>query len=255
MASKDDVDLIQGMNRIGADVESLKYLLERIDGLETTISINIAGYTEEDVKEAMNKEQVRARFQSQYNVLIEVKENFELIHKFAIDTVARLRYGKAYLGSTINYGDKFFIYSVEALQESFKSAKEGGFPNFELGSQISQIIATKYKENPTMLERARILGAIEPYTPYQSEELINLNEKIGLNLRQVRLKVDFDSYVSRFEREYMSISTFMQYSSFESKVEFIQAKLLEYVDQDYAEQDAASTTTEPPVKGQGADVA
>jgi hypothetical protein len=238
MSSKDDVDLIQGMNRISADVESLKYLLDRIDGLETTISINIAGYTEEDVTEAMNKEQVRARFQSQYNVLIEVKENFENIHKFVINTVAKLRYGKAFVGSTVNYGDKFFIYSIDSLQESFQTAKNNGFPNFELGSQITQIIATKYKENPSMLERARVLSAIEPYTPYKYDELISLNEKIGLNTRQLRLKVDFDSYVSRFEREFMNISMFMQYSPFESKVEFIQAKLLEYVDQDYTEQDA-----------------
>lgn len=244
-SSKEDVDLLQGMNRIGADVPSLEYLLKRIDGLETTISINISGYTEEDIREAMNKEQVRARFQSQYNVLIEVKENFENIHKFALDTVARLRYAGAYLGSTVNYGDKFFIHSVEALQESFTKAKAGGFPNFELGSQITQIIATKYKENPAMLERSRILTAIEPYTPYDTDQLVTLNEKIGLNKRLLRLKVDFDSYVSRFEREYMNIALFMQFSSFETKVEFIQAKLLEYVDQDYAEQDAEKVATPP----------
>ena len=239
MASKDDVDLIQGMNRIGADVPSLEYLLKRIDGLETGIAINVVGYTDEDLNEAINKEQVASRYQSQFTVLIEVKENFENIHKFVLETLGKLRYGKAFVSATVNYGDKFFIYSVDALQEEYTSAKTNGFPVYELGSQINQIIETKYKENPTMLERARILGSIEPYVTYTMTELINLNGAIPLNQQLIRLKADFESYVNRFEREYMNVAQFMQYSPMESRVEFIKNAMLEYVNEDYAEQDAA----------------
>jgi hypothetical protein len=241
MASKDDVDLIQGMNRVPADTVSLKYLLERIDGLETGIAINIAGYTEDDISQAQNKDQVRSRYQSQYTVLLEVKENFENIDRFVMTTLGKLRYGKAFKSCTINYGDQFFIYSVDTLQDEYKKSKDGGFPVYELASQINQIIATKYKENPAMMERVRIMSAIEPYQAYTMDELINLDGSIGLNTDMLRLKVDFETYVKRFEREYTNLSQFMQFSDFETKVDFVREKLIEYVQEDYAEQDQAET--------------
>lgn len=254
MASKDDVDLIQGMNRIGADVDSLGYLLKRIDGLETSIAINMAGFTEEDVKEAMNKEQVRARFQSQHTVLMEVKENFEVIMKFVLETIARLKYGAAFISATVNLGDKFFIHSLESLQQELEKARANGFPVYEIANQINLIIATKYKENPAMLERNRTLSAIEPYAIYTIEQLITLNEKVGLVENLVRLKIDFEAYISRFEREYLPIGQFMQFSPFETKVEMIRAKLLDYVDEDYPEQEppAAPDPTLPPAGNGGA---
>lgn len=238
MASKDDPDLITGMNRIGADKDSLEYLLGRIDKYEATISTNMIGYVAEGIREAMNKEQVASMVESQVNCLAEVRDNFESIHRWVLEGLARLRYGtNALVSVTCNYGNKWFIHSVEKLQEQFKEAKDNGFANFELSSQFEQILLTKYKNNPGMLERVRTLTAIEPYQNYTVADLASLNEKFGLNQNLVRLKIDFSNYVHQFEREYADISSFMQFSPFSVKVAFIQEKLLEYVAVDYMEQD------------------
>lgn len=234
MASKDDVDLIQGMNRISADTVSLEYLLTRISKYETDISVNMIGFISEGIREAMNKEQVNSMFESQINCLAEVSENFQAIDLWVLEGLAKLRYGtQAVVSITSNWGRKWFIHTVEKLQAEFKESKENGFPNFELSSQFEQIIQTKYKNNPAMLERARTLAAIEPYQNYTVSDIGSLSEKFGLNNNLVHLKLDFSNYVSRFEREYMDVGAFMQYMPFSTKVTFIREKLLEYVEEDY----------------------
>jgi hypothetical protein len=236
MASNDDPDLLKGMNRISADKDSLEYLMNRIDKLESDISVNMIGYIAEGIREAMNREQVASMFESQVNCLAEVRDNFEAVHKFVLETMARLRYGdKSLISVTCNYGSKWFIHSVETLQSQYKEAKTNGFANFELSSQFEQILLTKYKNNPMMLERARTLAAIEPYQNYTVADLTALNEKFGLNMDLVRLKIDFSGYVNRFEREFMNIGNFMQFMPFNVKVAFIEEKLLQYVKEDYPE--------------------
>lgn len=239
MASKDDPDLLQGMNRIGADKDSLEYLLSRIDKYEATVSTNMIGYVAEGIREAMNKEQVGSMLESQINCLSEVRDNFQNIHRWVLEGLARLRYGRgALISVACNYGNKWFIHSVEKLQEQLKESKDNGFPNFELNSQFEQIAQTKYKNNPNMLARVKTLMAIEPYQNYTVDDLGTLNEKFGLNQNLVRLKIDFSSYVGRFEREFMNVGAFMQFAPFEVKVVFITEKLLQYVAEDYAETDA-----------------
>lgn len=236
-ATNDDPDLLAGMNRIPADTDSLKYLMDRIESYEATISTNMIGYIPESIRQAMNKDQVGSQIESQMNCLAEVRDNFQDIHRFVLETLARLRYGaNALLSITVNYGNKWFIHSVEKLQEQFKSSKENGFANFELSQQFEQLLLTKYKNNPSQLERARTLTAIEPYQNYTIGELLTMSDKFGLNKDFVRLKLDFNNYVNRFEREFMDIGVFMQFMPFNTKVAFIQEKLLGYVKEDYPEE-------------------
>ena len=242
-ASNEDPDMLQGMNRISADKDSLEYLLNRVDRYEATISTNMIGYIPDSIRQAMNKDQIGSQIESQMNCLTEVRDNFQAIHKFVLETLALLRYGNnALLSLTCHYGNKWFIHSVEKLQVQFKESKANGFATFELSSQFEQILLTKYKNNPSMLERVRTLAAIEPYQNYTVSDLTTLNEKFGLNENLIRLKIDFTNYVNRFEREFMDIGIFMQFMPFETKVNFILDKLLQYVAEDYPEDEEKETT-------------
>lgn len=236
-STNDDPDLLAGMNRISADEKSLNYLIERITKYKAEISTNIIGFVSETVREAMNKEQIGSMLESQIAALTEVRDNFQNIHKFVLETVARLRYGSAAVVSiTCNYGSKWFIHSIEKQQEQYTQGKTNGFANFELTAQFEQILLTKYKNNPTMLARARTLVNIEPYLNYTSADLTSLQSTFGLNKDLVRLKLDFSSYVQRFEREFTNLGVFMQFSPFEQKVAFVKEKLLQYVEEDYPEE-------------------
>lgn len=245
-ASNDDPDMINALNRISADVSSMKHLMDRISEIEEEVATNMVGYIPEGLRQAMNKEQVGSMLESQKKVLSVVADNFEAIDRFVKQTMARLRYGsQAVVSVTCNYGRKWFLQSAEQQQAEYKESKANGAANFELSSQFEQYLATKYKNNPTMLERMRTLFAIEPYQNYTVGDLGTLEEKFGLNTELVRLKMDFMNYVSRFEREFENLGVFMSGISFEVKVAFVQETLLQYVREDYPEE------AEQPDPGQG----
>lgn len=249
-ASNEDPDMINALNRISADVESMKHLMERISEMEEEIATNMVGYIPEGLRQAMNKEQIGSMLESQRKVLSVIADNFEAIDRFTKETLARLRYGsQAVIGITCNYGRKWFLQSAELQQAEYKESKANGAANFELSSQFEQYLATKYKNNPTMLARMRTLFAIEPYQNYTVDDLGSLEDKFGLNQELVRLKMDFMNYVGRFEREYENLGIFMTGTSFELKVAFVQEKLLEYVREDYPEEEQEEQQPNP---GQGA---
>jgi len=220
--------LINGLNRVSADVDSLEWLEKSIKNDEKSIAWNMIGLAMDQQKEAMNEMQVAGNFESRQNVLLNVKDNFEKAHSFILNTLAKLRYGSSYIGSTVNYGERFFLHSVLVLQENYKLSKDTGMPVFELANQQQQIMFTKYQNNPEMMERVKILSALEPYQTYTVEELLSIGEQFRLNPLKMAIKINFEDLVNRFEREQMDIVPFMQFSDFQTKINFIQTKLEDY---------------------------
>jgi hypothetical protein len=233
-ADSEDPDLIQGLNRVSADVDSLNWIKDKIDSDELKITWNMIGYVQNQSKEAMNEMQVMGNLQSRETVILDVKSNFERAETFVVETMARLRYGAAYLGSVIFYGEKFYFQSVESIRTGIQDSKDAGLPQFEIISQQKQLLNTKYQNNPDMLERVKILMAIEPYQGYSLDDLIRLDQRYPLDPMRVLIKTNFHEYIARFEREFTNIVNFMPFSDFRERVEFIQTIIESYAEQDRA---------------------
>lgn len=244
MTDKDDPDLIQGLNRISADVESLEFLKGKIKNQEQSIAWDMIGYTQEDHKEAMNETQIIGNYESRQNVILEVKSNFEKAESFAVNTVGLLRYGNtAYLGSTINYGERFFLQTLNGLKEGIEKSKTSGLPNFEIAAQQKQLMLTKYQANPQMVQRSLILTEVEPYQGYTLKEITEINNTITLDPIKLLIKFNFQEYILRFEREFTNVANFMPFDEFNSKIDFINAKLIDYANADQ------QTSTQPNSQG------
>ena len=242
---KDDPDLIHGLNRVSADVQSLEWLEKSIEKDEKSITWNMIGYLNEQSKEAMNEMQVAGNYESRLNVLLDTKENFEKIHTFTINTLGKLRYNAAYTGSIINYGEKFHLHSVIKLQEGLKLSKEAGMPIFEVSNQQQQIMNTKYQNNPEMLTRVRVLSSLEPFQTYTTDDILNMNDKFPLDPIKVAIKINFEDFINRFEREQMDVVPFMQFSEFQTKINFIQTKLDDYGNEFIANSANAQNDSQP----------
>lgn len=235
-ADSEDPDLINGVQRVSADVDSLNWIKDKIQSDEQTITWNMIGYVQEQSREAMNEMQIMGNLQSRETVVLDVKTNFENAELFVTETMAKLRYGDAYLNSIIFYGEKFYFQSPEQIREAITSSKQAGLPQFEIISQQKQLLNTKYQNNPDMLERIEILMAIEPYQGYSLEELLNINTSYPLDPIRVTLKTNFHEYIARFERDFMNIVNFMQFNDFADKVEIIENTIRNYAIQDQEEQ-------------------
>lgn len=212
------------------DKNSLDYNVNECARLKNEIVISVVGSGGTvSEKEAINETQVTANFESKTSVLNALKTNFELAQKFVEDTVCKLRYGGAFISSSVNWGTEFYVFTVTELYSKYKQAKENGASNSELDAISQQILEVEYRNNPLILQRMLILKQLEPYPHKTLDEVLKLYEKELLNENLVKLKINFSTLVDKFERENINIIEFASNRPLREKIDIITNKLLEYV--------------------------
>ena len=158
-----------------------------------------------------------------------LKTNFELAQKFVEDTICKLRYGSAFISSSISWGTEFYVFTVTELYSKYKQAKENGASNSELDAISQQILEVEYRNNPLVLQRMLILKQLEPYPHKTLDEVLQLYEKELLDEKLVKLKINFTTLIERFERENINIIEFASNKPLREKIDIISKKLLDYV--------------------------
>lgn len=221
------------------DKDSLDYNVNECARLKNEIVISVVGSGGTvSEKEAINETQVTANFESKTSVLNALKTNFELAQKFVEDTVCKLRYGGAFISSSVNWGTEFYVFTVTELYSKYKQAKENGASNSELDAISQQILEVEYRNNPLVLQRMLILKQLEPYPHKTLDEVLKLYEKKLIDEKLVKLKINFSTLVDKFERENINIIEFASNKPLREKIDIITNKLLEYV----TENDTTGTT-------------
>ena len=235
------VDMRNPVQITTIDKDSLDYNVSECARLKNEIVISVVGSGGTvSEKEAINETQVTANFESKTSVLNALKTNFELAQKFTEDTICKLRYGDAFISSSINWGTEFYVFTVTELYSKYKQAKENGASNSELDAISQQILEVEYRNNPLVLQRMLILKQLEPYPHKTLDEVIKLFEKGLLDEKLVKLKINFNTLVDRFERENINIIEFASKKPLRDKINIITNKLLGYVTED-----GLTTATEP----------
>lgn len=223
------------------DKDSLEYNVKECVRLKNEIVVSVVGSGGTvSEKEAINETQVTANFESKTSVLNALKTNFELAQKFIEDTVCKLRYGAAFISSSVSWGTEFYVFTVTELYSKYKQAKENGASNSELDAISQQILEVEYRNNPLVLQRMLILKQLEPYPHKTLDEVLKLYEKELLSKNLVRLKINFSSLIERFERENINIIEFASNKPLREKIDIINKKLLEYVSEPTAVKGAQS---------------
>lgn len=231
----DDFDLMANpMKVIPAETESLTYVKQAVIDKRNEIFSNCVGRGKDaENDQAVNELQVKSGFESRTSVLIKAKRNFEIIHAFALDTIARLRYGPSFLSLTIDYGDEFFVKDESEEIAEYKEAVANGLPAYELATRRQAIYETRYKNNPDLLERLKIMRNLEPFPDNNILQLQEIRSKAPelVPLKQMILKINFNSFIDRFEREQANILLFASAITFDRKIQTIQKILEGYADE------------------------
>ena len=226
------------------DKDSLDYNVKECERLKDEIIISVVGSDGTvSEKEAINETQVSANFESKTSVLNALKTNFEQAQKFVEDTICKLRYGNAFISSSISWGTEFYVFTVTELYAKYKQAKDNGASNSELDAISQQILEVEYRNNPLVLQRMLILKQLEPYPHKTQAEVLSLYEKGLLNEDKVKLKINFTSLIDRFERENINIIEFASNMTMREKIDIINNKLLEYVAKERTSGPAANEPT------------
>lgn len=229
---KEDPDLMANpMKVIPAERDSLDYMREALREKYDEIFHNCVGRGQDaKTDQAQNELQIRASFESRSAVLLKIKRNFEIIHSFALDTCLRLRYGAAYKGLVINYGDEFFVKDEETQTKELTSAKQNGAPSYELETRRREIWESRYRNNPEMVERLTTLRHLEPYPDHDLAGLMEIRNKVpgAVSLEDIVIKLNFGSFIDRFEREQTNVMQFAKALTYDKKIELIRAELDKY---------------------------
>lgn len=211
------------------DRASLDYNVEEVKRLKQEITDSIVG-TGGDIqkKASVNEMQVTANFESRISILNSIREGFEHAWKFVDDTCCRLRYGEGFLGSSVSLGTEFYIYTVEDLNSQYEQAKKNGVSSAELDALADQIIETEYRNNPQQMQRMVILKHLEPYRHYTLSDLISLQSEGLIDENLLKIKINFSTFVDRFERENMNVIEFGSQLDFSKKIDIITKKFMDY---------------------------
>lgn len=221
---------IDAVKVIPAEITSLDYNKARSSELWDEIFYDCVGNDSTVIdNQAINRDQVKAHFSSQENILYNLKENLEKAHAFVIETKARLIYENAFVSCSINYGTDWYLKSGEEVIKEYAQAKSAGVPQYFLNYKRQQIdnIATKGNSNDT--ERLMILKHLEPWIDLSLNDCKNLGLK-EVNPQMFLLKADFSRLILKFENEFGSITNFGSLIDFQTKIQRIQQKLNEYVE-------------------------
>lgn len=228
-ASQGQPDLGNPVGMLEVDRSSLDYNHEEEERLRTDIITAIVGTNEQiTTRDALNEQQIKANFESQSTVLQRVKKGFEAAQKWVDDTIARERYGTAFISSSINYGTEFYLFTSDELRERYKKAKEAGMSEADLDALLQQIIETEYRNNPQQMQRMIILGDLEPYRHLTRNEVQGLYDKNLISIEELLIKLNFADFIRRFERENMNIITFGENIDYDKKIDTIKERLTEY---------------------------
>lgn len=227
------VDMRNPVQITTVDKNSLQYNVDECVRLRNDIIISVVGSGGTvSEKEAINETQVAANFESKTSVLNALKTNFEQAQKFVEDTICKLRYGSAFLSSSINWGTEFYVFTTKELYEKYKTAKSNGSSEAELDAISQQIIEVEYRNNPLVLQRMLILRQLEPFANKTLNEVIQLKNAGLTDEKKVLLKINFNNYIDRFERENINIVTFGSNLRMSDKINRIYKKLLDYVNEE-----------------------
>ena len=231
------------------DRDSLDYNVDECVRLKNEITVSVVGSGGTvSEKEAINETQVAANFEAKTAVLNALKTNFEAAQKFVEDTICKLRYGDSFISSSISWGTEFYVFTIKELYDKYKQAKDNGANESELDAITQQIIEVEYRNNPLVMQRMLILKQLEPYPHKTLNEVIALYKSGLLDKKKVLLKLNFSSYIDRFERENINIIAFGTNLPLHNKVNTIYKKLLDYVTE---EQTTAPTEQRETGAGQG----
>lgn len=211
------------------DRNSLDYNTEEEKRLADEIYSKVTGTGGEvQQKESINEMQVTANFEDKKNVLLSLKTNFEKAQTFVDETICRLRYGESYLSNNINWGTEFYLYSTEDLQTIYNEAKKSGASEARLDMIADQIIATENRNNPLQMQRMFLLKQLEPYRHLTLSELQGLANRQLIDPIMMLIKINFATFVDRFERENINILEFGSALPLERKIDIINQKFIEY---------------------------
>lgn len=243
--NKSEADWRDPAGYISPKVEALKYVAEKVTGLKAAIKSTATGQqVGPENKQALNEDQIFSILEASRRVGQYLATNYEILHRRAIDTIGRLRYGDAYIGCSVNYGRRFSVLTGDQLMLLYESAKKIGA--VWLLEEIDGMLQDYYSRGDASRKlRFKLLTDLNPYKFMSPADLvnaeINTSDPVGY-----RLSVKLMRYVRQFESENkVPIERFGILIDYSDRVTTIFETLTEYVNKELSASEPIDGESDP----------
>ena len=113
-----------------------------------------------------------------------------------------MRYKNESVEVSINYGTRFFLKSVDELEQELKTAKEIGASEGFVLSLIEEVIDTKYKNSPSEAKKQKLILALDPFPSMSIMEIAELIKAgVPISRNDLVLKANFADLIGQLERK------------------------------------------------------
>lgn len=217
---------------ISPDITSLKYLGEKLTELEDYIFMKSVGTNDLLDTEAVNKLQVKGSFETKKSVLLKIKPNFDNLYKWILETLNKVTNGpNSTISVACDFGTEFHLVSEEEMQKRYDNAKKIGLPEAEIDTLYMQLIDTKYKNNPDLVDRMWLIKIIDP-CPYDTLDQKIRKFELGIITEQeFVLTTRLMKLVERFEIEQIDLVSYGKLLTLREKLSKIKVELTKYADE------------------------
>ena len=214
---------------INMPVDALKHVNDRCASLKAEINKYATGEDTEYMNEiAKNDNMTDASFSKQDSILSFVKRQMERIHVFSIKTRAILRYGAEYFNScTVDYGSDYFLKDATKIVSEYDAAVKAGMSPEYCYQIMKEACQTRFKNNPEILARQRIIRDLIPYQDKTNADLVLLGISES-DIENYVIRINSNSFINQFELEYGDIVKFGKNLEYSDKIYLIQNKLKGY---------------------------
>lgn len=214
---------------ITTPVENLDFHVKELERRSWEIYEGVTGGgAEPSNDQAQNEKQVMSSFEGRSDVLKKFKKHFERAQRWTESTICKLRYDTKFKGISVDYGQTFYLATAEMLLQEYQDAVKANTPDDILDEMLADYHQTKYRNNPDMRERERMLSALDPFRHRTLAQVKELFDKQYIEFADYYLKFNFSSLIARFERENISVTQFGEALEFSARIEAISETLRSY---------------------------
>ena len=183
-------------------VESLNYLNERIQEIESNIIISVLGDYQEQNSSAKNELQVSKSYSNKEDKLRWLSAELSRIKKLSDFKLLALKYGKDNVQIDVFFGSDFFLETETDLYNNFAIA-----PNaIERRSILTRLAQVKNKFNHNKAKKEKILYKLMPYV--SDKDFDTANAKGTIDPITFEYQTRFNYWITMFEASYGEINMF-----------------------------------------------
>ena len=206
---------------VSPPVDALKQQIAELKWLEENILLSGTGMSkmaetqiEKTATEAM------LNWKPLEKIISDILDNIEYIETAVTNIIGKLYYGDKYESCQINYNRNLNLRDENTVLIEIETAKKAGASSSYVKTLHDELIYSRYQHNPIDLERNLIFSELEPFIGYTPEEMQKYCSE-WVDPAQIKMKIYFNDYISRFENEHGKVTEYQVNKDLEKRIKAI----------------------------------